>query len=350
MQLTLIRTPFIQAGNIVLCNYAPSDVIESLERLFSISQEMDSRDFSLLHKCVLNLSTIDLESLLASLAQSEIDKPDSQGCTACHWAAKMSDITSLTLLLRYGADVERQNNIQQRPINCALRSCSSDCVRLLLDHGCETEFVMAYGWTPLHECCSTGYTNDIIDEFLRRGSDINKKTGEILDSAMTPLMIAAHEDHVDVVQHLILRGADVNATDSFGQCALHIAIRNDNHRCIQRLLEHEVDHTAMTNALESVLHYAAQWAGLQSLTVLHNSNLRDVDLDATVGIVSDMHSMDVKGLSALEIAERRQDVSTQWLDMFRKLVDGIRHPESKMLIIPAAESEDMFHEAQEHQD
>ena len=70
---------------------------------------MDFRGFSLLHRCVLKLNKVDLESLLASLTRSEIDKSDNRGMTACHWAARRGDTTNLALLLRYGADIEKKD-------------------------------------------------------------------------------------------------------------------------------------------------------------------------------------------------------------------------------------------------
>ena len=218
------------------------------------------------------------------------------------------------------------------------------CVLLLLDRGCSVDFVTKVGWIPLHSCCYVGSGNDIIDEFLRKGSGINKRTR---DEKATSLILAVQENHVDVTQHLVSRGAKMNLTDMFGRCALHVAVKRDNHRCLQRLLELGADYTIKMNSLENILHYAAQWAGIMSLTILHGSNLQGIDLDDRVGAKTDIQSMDVKGLTALEIAERRRDVSPEWLDMFRKLIEGIRDPRSKTSMAPIIDGEDEFHDALE---
>ena len=307
---------------------------------------MESRGLSLLHRCVLNMAPVDLKGLLVSLTTAEINKADSHGMTACQWAARRGDSVSLALLLQYGADCDKQNSNRYRPLNAALQANDPACVRLLLDHGCEVNYVDLHGWSPLHGCCYAGFDNDIIDELLQKGLDIDRKTGS---SAMTPLMYAAQENHVDVVQHLISRGANINDTDSFGQDALHIAIKNNNHKCIQRLLELEADYTTETGSLENILHYAAQWAGLESLSVLHGFDLRSINPDAKVSTTTDIQIMNVKGLTALEIAERRQDVSAEWLNMFRKLVDGIRDPRNKTPVAFDFDEGDEFHDAREHQ-
>ena len=329
----------------VLSSSVPFDAAEGLRCLLPISQEVESREFSLLLRCVLHITSLDLDNLLASLTKPEIDKPDKRGWTACHWAARRGDITSLTLLLQYGADIEKQNQIHERAINSALRSQNPACVLLLLDHGCETNFVNVYGWSPLHGCCYAGFEKNIIDEFIRKGADVNIKSG---NDVLTPLMYAAEQNRINVVKHLLLRGAEINATDRFGRLALHVAITFDHPGCIQRLVEHGASLTATTNALESVLHYAAQWAGLESLAVLHCSGLHGVDVDARVGAVSDFQIMKVKGLTALEIAERRQDVTSEWLEMFRKLVERIRDPQNKAPLAPVIDEEDEFYDAHEH--
>ena len=238
------------------------------------------------------------------------------------------------------------NYIHNRPLNFALSSRSRASVRLLLDHGCETNYVNVHGWLSLHGCCYAGFDNDIIDIFLEKGLNINQKTW---DSGDTPLFLTVQEGHVQVSEHLISRGADVNATNNIGECALHIAIIYNHTKLIQLLLEHKADHTIRTNSLEDILHYAAQFARLESLAVLLRFDLDGINHNDKVATASDSQSMKVKGLTALEIAERRQDVSTEWLDMFRKLVQKIRDPKSTTRVNPVLDEEDAFHDAQEHQ-
>lgn len=47
------------------------------------------------------------------------------------------------------------------------------------------------------------------------------------DTGMTPLMIAVEAADVEVVEHLLARGADVNGQGSTGETALHVAARED---------------------------------------------------------------------------------------------------------------------------
>ena len=293
---------------------------------------------------MLKLAPIDLETLLQSLPRREVDKADGLGWTACHWAALRGDLNAISLLLQYGADIEKRNENQYRPLDMALFSKNQAAIQLLLDSGCEANYLDGQGWLPLHVCCCLGFETGVIDTLLRKGLDINQGTR---DSEDTPLMLAVQEDHVHVVKHLITRNAAVNAANYLGQCAIHIAIACDHAESLQVLLQHRVDHILKTKSLEDILHYAAQFAGLDVLRLLYRFDLHGIDPDDRVGATSDAQSMKVKGLTALEIAERRQDVPTEWLDVFRKLVEGIRYPASRTSLMPAEDVDDEFYDARE---
>jgi ankyrin repeat protein len=61
---------------------------------------------------------------------------------------------------------------------------------------------------------------ETVKKFLEFGSDIEIKT-EV--NGMTPLMYAARYNNVEMVNLLVLNGADVNATSKLGYTALHYA-------------------------------------------------------------------------------------------------------------------------------
>ena len=161
-------------------------------------------------------------------------------------------------------------------------------------------------------------------------------------------MLAVQENHIHIVNYLIANSAAANATNFLGQCAIHIAIAYDHTKIFQVLLRHHGDHTLKTKSCEGVLHYAAQSGGLDLLSVLYRFNPRGIDPDDGVGGVTDAQSMKIDGLTALEIAKRRQDVPAAGPDMFRKLVEGIRHLECETLVDQVVEGEDEFHDAREY--
>ena len=162
------------------------------------------------------------------------------------------DLNAVSLLLQYGANIEKRNENQYRPLDMALFSKNQAAVQLLLDSGCEANYLDGQGWLPLHVCCCLGFEIGIIDTLLRKGLDINQGARGSED---TPLMLAVQENHVHVVKHLIARNVAVDAANYLGQCAIHIAIAYDHAESLQVLLQHRVDHALKTKSLEDILHY-----------------------------------------------------------------------------------------------
>ena len=84
----------------------------------------------------------------------------------------------------------------------------------------------------LHVCREGGVS--LVDTLITSGCNVNcyKKEGwPYLNSKCTPLMIAAHEGHEEIVKKLILAGAKVGMQDSAGFTALHHAAISNHIQC-----------------------------------------------------------------------------------------------------------------------
>jgi uncharacterized protein len=57
---------------------------------------------------------------------------------------------------------------------------------------------------------------DVVQALIAKGADVNAKRND----GLTALMTASRRDRIDVVQALLDRGADVNAKDNSGLTAL----------------------------------------------------------------------------------------------------------------------------------
>ena len=286
-----------------------------------------------------------LDILLEHLPRSAIDQGDARGRTALWWAAKRGDSTATSLLLRSGADTSKSPILAYSPLMVSLESQNQACVRLILEYGAEIHKLSPHGWLPVHLACFYGSDIDIVENLLDGRISVDE---QIQGDQETPLMIAAQEDHVRIVNYLIAHGADINVTNSDGETSLLIATSYNRLGPMTLLLQSGADHLCTTKAGENLLHYTAQHGDLACLNALYAFDLSGIDPNAKVAATLHTQVMNIKGLTALQIADKRTDVTEEWREVFRKLVHGIQHPELKSPINIGDETED-FEDALEQQ-
>ena len=192
---------------------------------------------------------------------------------------------------------------------------------------------------PLHDCSFFGADLDVLGIILDH-TDINSTT---IPQGNTALMIATYEYRDNVCDYLLSRDASTEAVNGIGENIWNIAIHRNNHKMIQLLPQYRTNLCNRTNSGETLLHYAAQFGDLECLEILHLLNLDGLNTYDTVTESAPTQQLmkNLKGLTALQIAERRTDMSPEWHAMFRKLIQGIECPESKIqLAATASETEE----------
>ncbi|KAL9116731.1 MAG: hypothetical protein Q9187_006741 [Circinaria calcarea] len=341
------QTPTDFAWRLILSNRGDASTLESLRALFPGQGLLENSNLSLLHRTVLGLTLINLGTLLDSLSKLAINESDAHGRTALWWATSRGDALTISLLLKYGADANKLTLASSSPLHAAIFVKNHTCINMLLNTGCIVDYMDAQGWLPLHHSCYYGSSVDIMKALLGDGIYINS---QVRYTESTPLMLAAQENHIHIMKHLISRGANMNAANVDGECSLHVAISRNRLEVLRLLLQLKANHLLRTKAGESLLHYAAQFGSIECLEILCMFSLEGIDPEERItGTSPTQTSPKVKGLTALEIAEQRTYVTTEWLTMFRKLVHGIRFQESKSPELPITETE-MFQDALESQD
>jgi len=157
-----------------------------------------------------------VELLLANGA--DVNANDRNGSTPLH-SAKTKEIDEL--LIAKGADVNARNKNNETPIDLARRKST----RILLrENGAE--------YSTIHYAARHGDL-DMVKKFLTKGVDVNIKYGK---NEWTPLLFAAPGHHKDVLELLISKGANVNATGKRKLTALHFAARGEKLEIVQLLV------------------------------------------------------------------------------------------------------------------
>ena len=173
----------------------------------------------------------DREALGRLLADgAHVDAAAVDGTTALHWAVYRDDAEMVRALLDAGADPDAVNRNGAAPLGLACANASPALVTVLLDAGADPGLAPT-GEAPLLTCARTGAVA-AVRALLARGADIDAADAW---RGQTPLMWAAAENHVPIMNLLLEGGAAVDASSTGGFTALMFAVRQ-NARDAARLL------------------------------------------------------------------------------------------------------------------
>jgi len=167
-----------------------------------------------------------------------------EGITPLYSAASSGKVKILDLLIKKGADPNSRNKHGKTPLFAAVESGNGRVVAFLIKNGVNINLKDKYGNTPY--TIARKYGNDEIISLLSGGGeniDINmaamegdfelvkkilsKNPGTInnveKETGFTPLHQAMTYGWEEMAEYLILKGADPNIQDKYGDTALHLA-------------------------------------------------------------------------------------------------------------------------------
>jgi ankyrin repeat protein len=178
-----------------------------------------------------------------------------------HNAIKGGNTSLVNLLLEYKADVNATNKY----IDMFGETMASAITSLLIKkHGGDTNATNEYcGDTPLHNAIKGGNTS-IIMSLLEHGADINAtdKYGN------THLHNAINGGNNSIITLLLEHGADVNATYKYDNTPLYNAIKGGNTSVVTLLLEHGANVNITNRYGDTPLHNAINGENTSIITSL----------------------------------------------------------------------------------
>jgi len=195
------------------------------------------------------------------------------GFSALVFAAVKNDAASAEALLAAGADPNYTLHDGPSVLTVAVSYRSVAVANLLADHGANPNFAGRKGETPLHIAARTGDL-PLVEKLLAKGAHVNARTAAEPVSAtyselfqkyrfvageLTPLMLAAKSDHVDVMRALVAGGADGKLKAQDGTTVLTAAAASGHVNAVQYAYELDPDvQTASAVTGFSLMHTAVR--------------------------------------------------------------------------------------------
>jgi ankyrin repeat protein len=134
-------------------------------------------------------------------------------------ALNKKDTTAAIALIKEGVNVNELDSFGSSLLMYFCRWGDEDNVRFLLAHGTTADAPRSpKGRTPLMVACAYYAGKTICRMLIDKGADINATAQD----GTTPLMLAAQNAKLDVVELLLKKGANANAKDATGKTALDI--------------------------------------------------------------------------------------------------------------------------------
>ncbi len=301
----------------ILSRTLTGDESSRMAGLFSDTDYLETRQFTILHKIVLDLIPRTLESEL-EFSTKDLDSVDSSGRTCASWAAARGDSETMGTLLRYGANVNICDGQGASPLHHAT---SVACINLLVNSGADVNARNSFGHTPLHSICRGSGSLLLLQHLVAIGIDINlaDRSGE------TALANATFNGHTACALYLLEIGADMDLAggpNMSGDGPVQLAVSQNMHEVLHCLLDGGVAYTRANLTGSTVLHLAARFADAGTVGILKRHGLDSIDAS----------HLDYDGKTARDyIEEREEDAeSAIFKPVFEELLQGIekgRHNE-----------------------
>jgi hypothetical protein len=131
------------------------------------------------------------------------------GWTSMHWAASNSDLQSLALLIKFGANPSKADRVGMTPLHWAARVDFHEGILLLLKAGAKVNGKSKEGLTALHCAARFSHLESIRVLVKQPGVDVNAPDKD----SWTPLNVAVENNLTAAISLLLDNGADMSLLD-----------------------------------------------------------------------------------------------------------------------------------------
>uniref|UniRef100_A0ABD2VX15 Uncharacterized protein n=1 Tax=Trichogramma kaykai TaxID=54128 RepID=A0ABD2VX15_9HYME len=222
----------------------------------------------------------------------DVNYTDEYDLTHFHIACKFGCVDVVKKYLELGQD---PNCLEQKsipPLYFALCNDHKEVTELLLRSGADPSLANAEGLTFLHVICksSNNYSYELAKKLLKIKAELNQLVQIDAQDKLgnTPLLLALCNNHKEVAELLLRKGANPNLANAEGLTPLHVickGFQNDDKLeklfeiCEERnqLVQVDVQDNLGNTPLHLTVCYGKHWAAELLLRKGANPNLADVE-------------------------------------------------------------------------
>lgn len=150
----------------------------------------------------------------------DVNSVDALGNTLLMQTVQRSNMDFFDYLLKRRARINTRNRNGETALSLAAYKGKLPFVKRLVEAGAD---VNLYGWPPLIYASFNGHAA-VVDYLLKKGAEVNATT----DNGSTALLFAARFGHLEVVELLLQNNADPNLANERGATAIDWALKTEN--------------------------------------------------------------------------------------------------------------------------
>lgn len=220
--------------------------------------EENDKGLTVLHEAVLFGDHELVSGLLLSGASP--NTTDRLGDTPLHDAIKRNS-GKIVLLLASRAEVNAANRRGRTPLHEAIANGSWDAASALLDNGARSDIRDAEGRTANFDCVAHNCPH--LDRLVAMGADLGARDNNL--NTLLHAVAGQESGGVGVAQQVLSRGVALDAKNSSGDTALHLAAASGNEPIVRLLVGQGASTNERNNSGDSPLHLSEEAAVIAAL-------------------------------------------------------------------------------------
>lgn len=191
-----------------------------------------------------------------NVATSYLDSVDEDGASALHYACKI-----------------KKEEVQ-------VPAADREVVKCLIENGTDVTLITKHNHETAFHFCAIAGNNDVMTEMITHMSaaDVGRALNRQNSVGWTPLLIACHRGHMELVSTLLSNHARVDVFDVEGRSALHLAAEHGYLQVCDALLTNKAFINSKARNGRTALHLAAMngYAHLVKFLIRDHNAMIDV--------------------------------------------------------------------------